>query len=93
MKAIEIDFTNVMGRAEVLKADFPDFKIEITGSWLWVSGDTKPKRKELKDHGLRWSRKKEKWYLKGKPSARYGRKGADWSYIVDKYGLEELQTA
>ena len=93
MKANEIDYQDTGKRAQVLKSDFPTLRIEITGSWLWVSGDTKPHRKELKDHGLRWSRKKEKWYLKGAPSARYGKQGASWDYIVSKYGLEELQAA
>jgi len=89
MKANEINFQDVNGRASLLKRCFPELTVEITGSWIWVSGDTKPVKDELKDHGMKFSFKKTKWYLKGAPCARYGRQGADWSYIVDKYGVEE----
>jgi hypothetical protein len=90
MKASEISFENVLERAQVLKSALPKLTVEITGSWVWVSGDTKPYKEDLKDHGLRFSRTKVKWYLKGAPCSRYGRRGADWSYIANKYGVEEL---
>jgi len=93
MKANEIDFQNVDQRCNVLLESFPTLNVQITGSWIWVSGDTKPYRAELKDHGLRWSRNKEKWYLKGAACAKYGKKGASWDYIVSKYGLEDAQPA
>ena len=36
----------------------------IEGTWMWVSGNTKPHREELKKFGLRWAPKKQKWYKK-----------------------------
>ena len=61
MKASEIDYQNVDQRCQVLLDAFQTLDIQITGSWIWVSGDTKPHKTELGAHGLRWSRKKEKW--------------------------------
>ncbi|MBT6053664.1 MAG: J domain-containing protein [Candidatus Scalindua sp.] len=36
--------------------------IEIKGSWIWVSGNTKPVKETLKKEGFRWSRNKNQWY-------------------------------
>lgn len=39
--------------------------IEICGSWIWVSGDTKPHREILKASGYRWAPKKLMWSFCG----------------------------
>lgn len=39
-----------------------DLEIELCGSWLWISGNTKPHKDELKAAGCYWSRNKGKWY-------------------------------
>ena len=39
--------------------------IEICGSWIWVSGDTKPHREILKSSGYRWAPKKLMWSFCG----------------------------
>jgi hypothetical protein len=39
--------------------------IEICGSWIWVSGDTKPHREVLKTAGYRWAPKKLMWSFCG----------------------------
>lgn len=36
-------------------------EIEICGSWIWVSGDTKPHREILKAAGYKWAPKKLMW--------------------------------
>lgn len=41
---------------------FNGIKIEICGSWLWVSGNTYPYRENLKDIGFRYSSPKKAWY-------------------------------
>ena len=40
----------------------PGIIIEICGSWVWVSGNTKPVKTELKQAGFRWSQNKKMWY-------------------------------
>jgi hypothetical protein len=45
--------------------------IEICGSWIWVSGDTRPHRELLKSAGYRWAPKKLMWsYGTTKTSSR-----------------------
>lgn len=39
----------------------PGISIELVGCWLWVSGETKTVKDNLKDAGFRWNRKREKW--------------------------------
>lgn len=52
--------------------------VDTVGSWLWVTGDTRAHKDELKAAGFRFSAKKEAWYWKPAGSApktrraRYG---------------------
>lgn len=39
-----------------------DIEIEIIGTWIWIQGDTKPIRKELKELGFKWAPKKKAWF-------------------------------
>lgn len=39
--------------------------IEVCGSWIWVSGDTKPHKEVLKGAGYRWAPKKMMWSFCG----------------------------
>lgn len=48
---------------DVLSAGLPDnVEIELIGSWVWVSGETKDHRLTLKELGLRWNNKRKMWY-------------------------------
>ena len=76
------------GMARDLVRLFPELTVEIAGTWVWVSGDTKPRHQELKALGLRWSPKKQRWYHRGHGGAN--RRGMPWDYIRDKYGAERV---
>jgi len=41
---------------------FVDIRAEICGAWMWVSGNTKTYKEELKDLGFKWSKNKVAWY-------------------------------
>lgn len=45
-------------------SNMTDVYFNIEGTWMWVSGDTKPHREELKRLGLRWAPKRKMWYKK-----------------------------
>lgn len=88
------DLSNWLDRANHLKSLFPDLTVKLTGSWVWITGNTRPVKEALKLQGCRWSSNKSAWYLPGKKSPFFkkaGRKGVSWSHIIDKYG-EELIT-
>lgn len=41
---------------------FENIIIELVGSWIWVSGDTKEIKDKLKELGFKWACKKKMWY-------------------------------
>ena len=43
---------------------FRNITVEIIGTWLWVTGETKPYKETLKGMGLWYSPKKTAWYWK-----------------------------
>ena len=40
---------------------FENLIIEVIGSWIWLSGETKSIKEELKEIGFRWRSKKKMW--------------------------------
>ena len=39
-------------------ANFENITIELIGSWIWVSGDTREIKEKLKEIGFKWASKK-----------------------------------
>ena len=42
---------------------FENITIELMGTWIWVSGNTKEIKEKLKDLGFKWALKKKMWYF------------------------------
>jgi hypothetical protein len=70
-------------------AHLSGIRVELTGCWIWVSGDTKPVKDDLKAAGFKWAHKKGQWYFAGRRSTSRG--GKDMSYIRFKYGSTILK--
>lgn len=69
--------------------------VEVCGTWLWVTGNTKANKEALKAVGFRWAAKKKAWYKapEGTPRRRT-KKGWDMAKIRDVYGshvVEEVE--
>jgi len=47
--------------------------IEMCGTWVWVSGDTRPHKEILKANGFKWAPKKMMWYFHSGERKSYGR--------------------
>lgn len=66
----------------------PNLQIEIRGSWVWVFGETKAVKDQLKKAGFKWLPRKEgqPWAFMAVPSRSRG----DWSHeeIVERYGSQ-----
>lgn len=65
-------------------------EIELTGSWIWISGNTKEVKAELKELGCMWAHKKLLWYWRPEEFKSYSRKSASMSDIRNKYGSEKI---
>ena len=68
--------------------------IELCGSWVWISGNTKQYKKILKESGCFWAPNKKLWYWRPKESAVRCSSGIkDMSYIRTVYGSEKIITS
>ncbi len=69
---------------------YENITIEIVGSWIWLSGETKAIKDKLKELNFKWARKKKMWYygeMKGKNP-----KQKSMEEIKSKYGCTTLKT-
>lgn len=87
--ANEVDMTNVNEAASKL-AKIEALNLELCGTWLWISGDTKPHKEELKEVGAHWAPKKKMWYVSPIGAKRFHRKEQDMNSIRNTYGCEVL---
>lgn len=67
---------------------------ELCGNWLWLSGNTKAHKEELKALGCRWSQNKQSWYWRHPESGRKHYKGhKSMNDIRMKYGSQVFHGA
>ena len=64
--------------------------IEVVGSWIWLSGDTKAIKETLKELNFKWARKKKMWYY-GEMKGR-NPKQKSMEDIKAKYGCQEVKS-
>ena len=64
--------------------------VELCGTWIWVSGNTKKHKELLKKLGLQYARKKQKWYLKPAGYKYHKHKPISMEKIRFKYGSETI---
>lgn len=77
--------------SQLLNLKMQNVLIEVIGSFLWVSGETKPYKEELKALGLKWGNKKKAWYLSPKGYKRHGKKDYDMNKIRNMYGSQTVK--
>jgi hypothetical protein len=41
---------------------YDNVTIEVIGSWIWLTGETKAIKEHLKELGFKWASKKKQWY-------------------------------
>ena len=70
---------------------FENVLIEIIGSSIWVSGETKPYKEELKKLGFKWSPNKSSWFLAPDDYRRRSRKDYSMDDIRGMYGSKEVE--
>lgn len=71
---------------------FEGVKIEMCGSWLWVSGDTKQYKETLKELKFRWSSNKMAWYYHNEPYRKKSKKQMTLDEIRETFGSSEIET-
>ncbi|SEJ16640.1 hypothetical protein SAMN05192553_102723 [Cyclobacterium xiamenense] len=77
--------------------EIPGIVIEICGSWIWISGETKNRKDQIKsiragEHYQRgFSAKKSMWYFSPKGYKKRSSDELDMDSIRNIYGSEELR--
>ena len=69
---------------------FENINIELVGSWIWVSGDTREIKEKLKEIGFKWASKKKMWYYGEMKAKNPNPKSME--EIKAKYGSETLKS-
>ena len=65
--------------------------IEIVGSWIWITGNTKEHKEVLKANGFYYASKKKAWYLKPSDYKSKSRKHYSLDEIKNKYGSTKVE--
>ena len=79
------EFRDILNK--LLKLD--GLKVELCGSWLWISGETFKHKAELKTAGCRWSNNKKSWYWRHEEESRPWHRGkSTMDQIRAKYGSQ-----
>ena len=66
-------------------------KIEICGTWVWVSGDTKTHKEKLKAAKYLWSHKKSCWYFRAEGYKARPHKAWSMEKIQTVYGSQVVE--
>lgn len=83
-KEVPEDFINIVNALFKLNVD-----VELCGRWLWIGGDTKACKDELKALGCKWSPKKKLWswhYPEEGAKKFKGKKAWDMNKVRDTFG-------
>jgi hypothetical protein len=66
---------------------------EIIGSFVWLSGDTRSYKEELKALGFRFSSNKLSWYLAPRDYKKQSRKSYNMDDLRDMFGSKTVDTS
>lgn len=64
----------------------------LVGTWLWIDGDTKPVKEQLKSLGFRWHSQKKMWYMSLSGEYFKTKTKTHFIDIAMKYGVRTLKT-
>ena len=69
-----------------------DIIIEIIGSWIWVTGNTRAVKDQLKMHGFKFSPNKLAWYWQAGVYRKLSKKQFSLDDLRIMYGSDEVET-
>lgn len=68
-----------------------DVDVEICGSWIWCSGNTKPYKDLFRSLGFRWSKVKLAWYFHSEPYRKHHSRELSLDEIRSMYGSKKYK--
>ena len=85
---IEKDLMNVINKIVALQGII----IEVTGRWIWVTGETRQYKDYFKSLGFWWAHKKLAWYWRPADAKVHNRRPLSLDQIRSKYGSVNIGT-
>jgi len=70
--------------------DLNDIKIDLCGTWLWISGKTYEHKAAIKEAGCKWANKKKMWYWHAEQKRSKNMKEWSMDKIAGTFGKENL---
>ena len=67
-------------------------KLEVCGSWLWVTGDTRPVKDAIKAAGLRFSPNKSAWYWHPAGYRKKSKNRYSMDEVRNMWGSQDLES-
>jgi len=92
-KTYEQTFDPFDGFREIINKliNLPNITIELCGTWLWISGETKPHKDLFKELNFTYSGKKFAWYLKPGTYRKKSKRELSMEEIRSLYGSNRVQ--
>jgi curved DNA-binding protein CbpA len=85
---IQKDIMDVINKIVALKG----LIIEVTGRWIWVTGETRQYKEYFKSLHFFWAHKKSAWYWRPADAKVYNRRPLSLDAIRYKYGSINIGT-
>lgn len=76
--------------AELMK--LPELEIDLIGLWVWVRGNTKPVKDQIKAAGCFWHSGRSCWYYKPKGFGRSRANPGSLEELAAKYGVQGFKS-
>lgn len=71
---------------------FEGVKIEIIGTWIWLSENTYAYKEQIKELGFKWSKNKQAWSFHTEPWRKRSKRNISLDEIRGLYGTSEIKT-
>ncbi len=88
----ELNYSEKLNDAINAIINLDGLNVEVCGSWVWVSGNTKPHKDFIKTAGYKWASKKKMWYYRPADYKSSGRGKFTMDEIRDKHGSQSFKT-
>jgi len=78
---------------ELLGMRMDNVNVMLLGTWVWITGDTKPYKSKLGKEGAkcRWHKTKQAWYWRSQKNKCYRSSNAPLSQIAAMYGCKTFE--
>ena len=88
IKSEQTDYGDLLNDALNAVSSLPALVIEICGSWVWLTGDTRAHKEALKEAGFKWAAKKKAWYFRPEQFRSRSKGSSSLEEIRAKYGSQ-----